>query len=80
MKNSLEVSNNIFEVAEDRISELEGRAKEIIQSKEQSFVGFFFFSLNKYQQRPRGLWDNIICIIRIPEEERSLGKKIMISG
>lgn len=43
MKNSLEVSNSIFEIAEDRISELEGRAKEIIQSKEQSFVGFFFF-------------------------------------
>lgn len=42
MKNSLEVLNNGFEMAEERISELGGRAKEIIQSKEQSF--FFFFN------------------------------------
>lgn len=40
MKNSLEVLNNRFERAEERISELEGRAKEIIQSKDQRF----FFS------------------------------------
>lgn len=35
MKNSLEVPSNIFEGAEERISELEGGTKEIIQSKEQ---------------------------------------------
>lgn len=40
MKNSLEVLNNRFEMAEERISALGGRAKEIIQSKEQRF----FFS------------------------------------
>ena len=38
MKNSLEGINNIFEQREERISQIDGRAMEIIKSEEQKEI------------------------------------------
>ena len=54
MKNSLERFKGIFEQAEERISELEDRTIEIVESEEQKEK-----RLKKSEQSLRELWDNI---------------------
>lgn len=64
MINSLQELNNIFELAEKRMSRLEDRFM-IMQSKEEE--------KNEHEQSPREMWNTIkhtnMCKTGVPEEE-----------
>lgn len=67
--------NSKFEQAEERISELEDRTMEIIETEEQAEN-----KLKKSEQSLRDLWDTIkqtgICIVGIPDGgQRERGSK-----
>ena len=73
-KNELKAKNSRLHNADERISDLEDRIKEIIQPKRQTE------SQIKNKSNIRGPWDNMKCAnpctTRIPEgEERERGLK-----
>lgn len=67
MKNWLELFNNRFEQAEERVSLLEDKSIEITQAVEQKGKK----NMKKKKQNQRDVWDNIMhtnkCIVEIPE-------------
>lgn len=72
LRNTLEMFNSRLNEAEERISELEARAEELTQSKQQRQK-----RMKKSEDSLRDIWNNInktnICIIGIPEKRRTKG-------